>query len=257
MNHSTLWRIARRSRTSALITAAGVLIVVLALLYAGAMLARLQTDVAAFESRIEALNGEVEQLTAKNRQQLEHIAVAEKEAALAKKEAAAKEQEMADFRRVALASFGHKKSGSADAETLQKSMAARQMADRISQTGAERRAQIRLRYYPADFERYLDGQVVLAKLADYGFQIEKAGPRIASVPMNAMWIGESIHADDVRLILLTLMAAGADMKAVRHFRQPGGARKQLIEVGTDSSLARAPAFSPEQVMALAKFKRQR
>jgi hypothetical protein len=256
MNHTRLWRIAHGSSRSALIVAAGVFFVVLALLYASAKLVQFRKDISTHESVVAGLNSEIRQLAARNDEQLERLRQAETQVATAKEDVAARDKEIADFRRVTLAGLGHKKSGAADSAALERSLAARDLADRIAQTGGERRAQVRLRYYPADFERHLNETVVLAKLGAYGFRIEKAGARIASVPVNAVWIGEDVHPDDARLVVLTLVSAGVDVKAVRHFREPRGPKKKLIEIGTDSSLARAPGLSTTQIMALAKFKRQ-
>jgi hypothetical protein len=112
-----------------------------------------------------------------------------------------------------------------------------------------------VRYYPKDVERDLNDGVVLPKLRSYGFQLEHAEPRYPSTPTNSVWFGSDVQLNDVRLVALTLVAAGVELKAVREFREPTGQKKRMIEIGADAALVTGPAVTASAIMEAAGFSR--
>ena len=251
MIQTKIAQIAQRSRASAVISAVGIFVVALALAYAGVHLFELQSEISGFHSDREKLEAEIRSLENRNKEQSGQTAATGKELAETK-------SEIARLTTLALGGLGFKHPEKGNAATLERSLAARDLAAKLAAGGAKRRAQIKLRYYPSDFERYLNGDLVLSQLKRYGFQIEEAGARVAAIPVNAVWCGSGVLADDARLVALVLTTAGVDIKAVRPFREPADPKKaHAIEIGSDASFARGPTLSAQDIMASADFLPQR
>src|SRR5688500_5000123 len=101
MAHTKIWQIAHQSRRTALLTAVGILLVLLALSYASARLVNLQSDIEISRGKITGLEGEVERLEARNAEALKRNAATQKELAL-------KVEEIASLKMLVLANLGHK-----------------------------------------------------------------------------------------------------------------------------------------------------
>lgn len=227
-------QIAKGSRLASVITAGGVLLVLATIGYASTRLERLRREAGILEGRKAMLVAENKALEA---------------------DIAVKRAQLTELTPLALTGLGHKDPSTAEATTLAESLDARKTAERLAASGAERRSMIVLRYYPKDFERDINEGVVLPQLAAYGFILEEGASRLAAVPTNAVWCGAEVHPDDVRLVALTLMAAGVELMAVQQFRNPTGPKRRTIEVGANATLAGARTLSVRDIVTAATFQR--
>jgi len=60
----------------------------------------------------------------------------------------------------------------------------------------------------------------------------------------------------VKLIALTLMTAGVEIKAVRQFRDASGPKRRSIEIGGDASLVNASPLTLAAISDAVDFHRQ-
>jgi hypothetical protein len=234
MNPTELSELARRSHSSAALSAGGAFLVVAALAFAGANLSRLRNETDALQERRLDLTNEIANLET---------------------ELDRKRSEVKQLAPLALAGLGHKSPETSTPEVLSLSLDATAHAKRLAKSGVDRRARVTVRYYPKDFERDLNEGVVLPKLRGYGFRLEKGRPRVPGVPTNAVWTGAAVDPNDVRLVVFTLQAAGLQIKAVRRFRDADGAKRQTIEIGSDASMTKQAPLRVEEVMAASDFAR--
>ena len=157
----------------------------------------------------------------------------------------------------ALSGLGHREVTQQVAEAgLSGSVRAAQRAEALSRDGAARRANVAVRYYPRDFERELNAAVVLPRLSSFGFRLDRrAQAKLSDVPTNAIWCGRNVAPEDVKIVALTLVAAGLEIKAIREFRDPTGPKRGAIEIGGDRSFVNAASLSYEQIAEATDFRR--
>ncbi|MBI2839429.1 MAG: hypothetical protein HYX75_14030 [Acidobacteria bacterium] len=228
-------KVARGSRIAALVTAGGAIIIVLSLVYATDRIETLSTETQELLARRDNLSSQVQSLDGK----------------LAQKRA-----EIERLRPLALAGLGHEDPANADPAVLAQGLDARVMAQRLALEGLERRRSVVVRYYPKEFERDVNEAIVLPALSDHGFRLERGVSRVQEVPTNAVWCGRQVHPDDVRLVALTLVAAGLEIKAIREFSDPTGPKKHVIEIGADASLSSATGLTIEEIRDAEGFQRR-
>jgi hypothetical protein len=259
MIRTKIAQIANRSNSSALISAAGALIVLLALIYSTVHLFRLQSQIQGFESENERLKAEASVLETRNKELLGKNAAAAKdfaekvaqESAGKEKQLAEKNEQVSRVMTLAFAGLGYKNPAKGNSALLERSLAAKSLAESLARTNRVRRSGLVFRYYPSDFERYLNGELLLTRFKAYGFRLEPVSSRAASASPNAIWCGVSVHSDDVRLVALTLISAGLEIRAIHPFRKTSDHNEHAIETGVDLSRARTPALTADEIMASA------
>jgi len=104
-------------------------------------------------------------------------------------------------------------------------------------------------YYPKD----VDGPAVIKALREGGFQVETrtSNPGNSARATNAIWVGDSVSVEQAKFVALTLVRAGVNIVAIRRgFDNNPGAKKYLIEVGTDAALDGKTPLTVEQISAL-------
>lgn len=105
------------------------------------------------------------------------------------------------------------------------------------------RPAVRVEYFPKD----VDGARVIKALEDAGLEVvRKSSSR--PEPSNAIWAGDQVPIDDVKVVALALMRAGVDVVSIRRFREGSGPKAQLIQIGVDAALAGRPTLTPQSVM---------
>lgn len=75
---------------------------------------------------------------------------------------------------------------------------------------------------------------------------------------NAIWFGNDVPISDVKLVALTLVRAGVDLKTIRPFRNshPVADRNLLIQVGTDEEFAGKPSMTIGEITSAKEFTRR-
>lgn len=112
------------------------------------------------------------------------------------------------------------------------------------------RGAVTVQYFPKD----VDGPVVEGALADLGFRVVRGRSLVEHAPTNAIWFGSKIRIEDVKLVALTLIRAGVEIKIIRPFRDQGR-KRELIQVGADSVYLSAPVISVTDIAEAAEFVR--
>ena len=74
--------------------------------------------------------------------------------------------------------------------------------------------------------------MVSAALAELNARVE-IKVALRPEPTNSIWVGDAVAVDEAKAIALTLVRAGAGIKAVRRFRSAGGAKSRLVQIGAD------------------------
>jgi hypothetical protein len=105
-----------------------------------------------------------------------------------------------------------------------------------------------VQYYPKDF----DGEVVRQALSAGGFKF-KAGKSKNSLATNAMWVGDSVSVDNIKFVALTLIRAGVQLRSIRRFKDGGGEKSNLIEVGADPATTEEPVVTVERIQGLTQL----
>lgn len=104
-------------------------------------------------------------------------------------------------------------------------------------------------YFPKD----VDATVVEGALRALGFTLRRGPTQVPDVPTNAVWFGEQVPLEAAKLAALTLMRAGVQIKAIRRFRDGGGAKARLIQIGADRAIVSWPVLTPDQVTNATSF----
>jgi hypothetical protein len=109
-------------------------------------------------------------------------------------------------------------------------------------------AQVTILYFP----KQVDGPVVVNALREGGFNVRTGNGIDANkdLPTNAIWVGDSVSSNDAKFVALTLVRAGVGIKSVRHFRDGGGPKANLIEVGTDQGVLNSPPLTVQEIQNL-------
>ena len=104
------------------------------------------------------------------------------------------------------------------------------------------------------FPKNVEGDVVVKALRDSGFEVNMKRPQ-NDEPTNAIWAGDRVSVDDVKLVALTLIRAGVQLKSIRRFRESGGPKANLVQVGADPARNDFPTLSVNDVHSLASIAR--
>lgn len=137
-------------------------------------------------------------------------------------------------------------------ETIEQSLEANQLRTLIStSTDPDSRQKITVQYFPKDVDR----QIVERSLRELGFELTSGQPNLKNVPTNAIWFGSEVPIDDVKLVAYTLIRAGVDIKIIRPFRNPGGSKARLIQVGSDAQYQSSSPLSVNEIQQAENFTR--
>ena len=105
--------------------------------------------------------------------------------------------------------------------------------------GRDRRRAVTVEYYPKD----VDQNKVESALTELGFTLSTPPAIVRNIPTNSIWYGAPVNVEDVKLVALTLIRAGVQIRAIqclvnkRHLA--------LIQVGADSSVVNDLALTVE------------
>ncbi len=134
-------------------------------------------------------------------------------------------------------------------ENIQQSLAADTARTQIARsTSSESRQQITVRYYPKD----VDGDIVKSALLELDFKFTEGQPGIPDVGTNAIFFGDKVPIEDVKLVALTLIRAGVEIKYIRPFKNSTG-RSLLIQVGAGTAYVSRQPLSVEAITDAESF----
>jgi len=108
------------------------------------------------------------------------------------------------------------------------------------------RGAITIQYFPKDVDQKKVGEVLRA----LGFRLESRSPQVTDLPTNAIWFGENVELEEVKLVALTLMRAGIQIRAIERFKEPSGRKASLIQVGASRFVADDSVFTVEKLRTL-------
>ncbi|MFZ0406755.1 MAG: hypothetical protein WAM11_01400, partial [Cyanobium sp.] len=102
------------------------------------------------------------------------------------------------------------------------------------------RQRITVQYFP----KGVDLIVIRNTLSSLGFTFMEGASQQRGAT-NAIWLGNDVPISDVKLVALTLVRAGVDLKTIRPFRKrhPVADGNLLIQVGTDEEFAGKPSLT--------------
>ena len=112
------------------------------------------------------------------------------------------------------------------------------------------RQRITVQYFPKN----VDPDVIVNTLSALGFTFMTGVPQQQGAT-NAIWFGTDVPLSDIKLVALTLVRAGVDLKTIKPFRKshPVNDRNLLIQVGTDGDYSGSPSLSINQIMNASGF----
>jgi hypothetical protein len=114
------------------------------------------------------------------------------------------------------------------------------------------RQRITVQYFPKN----VDPIVIKNTLSSLGFSFTEGIPQQRGAT-NAIWFGKDVPISDVKLVALTLVRAGVNLKTIRPFRKnhPALDRNLLIQVGTDEEYNGMPSMSIAEITKATAFTR--
>jgi len=141
-----------------------------------------------------------------------------------------------------------------DQKAVHQSLSANQDLQRAATLGGQsRRKAVTVEYFPKN----VDQNKVEAALIELGFQLRKATTIVPNLPSNAIWFGTPVDIEDVKLVALTLIRAGVEIKAIRPIQDHLTSKKDapIIQVGADVSIVARPPMTVEAIRAAKQFPR--
>lgn len=122
---------------------------------------------------------------------------------------------------------------------------AEQVGDGTDQTA--RRSKLTIAQYEKELERQVNLPVVVRTLEKYGFRVKNKTSKLQGHKTNALWFGEDVTSDDARLVALTLMGAGVELKWISRFKDWDGDYATRIHIG---SFPKVTEFEPLTTQAV-------
>ena len=139
--------------------------------------------------------------------------------------------------RVATAAAG----GSSIDQSLKANQAIQQAAARAP---AASRGNVVVQYFPKN----VDGNRVEAALTELGFRLDRRSALVPALPTNSIWYGTPVALEDVKLVALTLIRAGVQIRAIRPFPDYSPRKDaSLIQVGADVAVADRPPLTVDAI----------
>lgn len=112
---------------------------------------------------------------------------------------------------------------------------------------------VTIRYY----SKGPNGDAILQDLRDGGLQernlslqVYKGNSELASLPTNAMWVGDSVTLEQAKFVALTLSRAGIGVVEIRRFRVSTKENANLIEIGADAALVGKTPKTVDQITSI-------
>lgn len=93
---------------------------------------------------------------------------------------------------------------------------------------------------------------VKSALLGLDFKFTEGEPGIPDVGTNAIFFGDKVPIEDVKLVALTLIRAGVEIKYIRPFKNSTG-RSLLIQVGAGTAYVSKPPLSVEAITDAKNF----
>jgi len=106
------------------------------------------------------------------------------------------------------------------------------------------------------FPRSAEGQRVVRALGELDFQIVSGEPNplFRNIPTNAIWFGEPVPLDDVKLVAYALIRGGIQIKGIKRLKQCSPSRTKLvILVGGSPRVASRKALTLDEVRQARDF----
>jgi hypothetical protein len=100
------------------------------------------------------------------------------------------------------------------------------------------------------FPKKVDGPQVIANLKNLGYAVTVGQPVLPNDTTNALWAGDGVAVEDVKVIALTLMRAGVAFQSVKRFCQPSLIHLHTVELGTNSSAQHRQIITPKEMHTL-------
>ncbi|MBC6481788.1 MAG: hypothetical protein GDA56_32530 [Hormoscilla sp. GM7CHS1pb] len=121
----------------------------------------------------------------------------------------------------------------------------------IKSTDNSSRENITVQYFPKNVDR----RIVEDALRELNFNYI-TGESELSISTNAIWFGNDVPIEDVKLVAYTLIRAGVEIKAIRPFPSTSSNRDRLIiQVGSDAEYQSREPLSVDEIQAADKFTR--
>jgi cell division protein FtsB len=138
------------------------------------------------------------------------------------------------------------------ADILEGARAANQAAQLAARADEyARRQQITITHYEKSLAREVDLDVVVRSLKKFGFKVQSKESRLQDLATNAIWFGKDVTDDDVRLVALTLMGAGVEIRWISRFSNWEGPKRSTIEIGSWVRVVELTPWSTQAVTDVA------
>ena len=225
--------LARSSRYAGLVSALGLLLLLGSIAYSYVQLGNVTKQVDAKRADLTRLEKELQIV----------------EAELSKKQEALKKITPA-----ALAGLGNKNPNApVDPSVVSEAVDAKRAAESLADPAHRpRRSMITLQYYEKKLDDEVNMRVVLAALTDAGFTLQHKPPQIADTPTNSIFYGPDVQVTDIKLVALTLMAAGIKIRTIEPLL-PHVSRPRLIQIGANRATRNDPPLTAKQVIDAVSF----
>lgn len=133
-----------------------------------------------------------------------------------------------------------------DTKIVEQSLQANIELKQFTSTTITGRRNITIQYFPKD----VDQRKVDDALQNLGFKLNQKQAVIADISTNAIWFGEKVELDDVKLVAYMLTRAGVQIRSIEFFRAPTGRKASLIQVGASRFVVNDPIFTVDKIRAL-------
>jgi len=115
-----------------------------------------------------------------------------------------------------------------------------------------RRSQLTITQYAKSLEREVNLAVVVRSLEKFGFRIESKTSKLP-IKTNAIWFGADVENDDVRLVALTLMGAGVEIRWISRFNDSEGRKRAKIEIGSWTKVTELEPWTTRDVVKITEL----
>jgi predicted RecA/RadA family phage recombinase len=149
-----------------------------------------------------------------------------------------------------LRSFGYSSLDASD-EQIKESIEANRDREKLLAEASIKHRNITVQYFP----KAVDGQIVSNRLKQAGFNVLVMARPVNDLPTNAIWAGDAVTVEDVKLVALTLIRAGVQLRAIKRSR-PRRQLETVIQVGTEPALSDAKVLKVNDIMSLKEIHRR-
>jgi hypothetical protein len=146
--------------------------------------------------------------------------------------------------------FSSQKAETATTASVSRSIVANRAYQGLLSARTGGHSETHVEYFPKD----VDGEKVIAAMKEAGLNVVEKRP-VREEATNAVWVGDDVPVDDAKLVGLALLRAGVDVVAIRRFRDGGGIKSKLIQVGSDAAMVGSKPLTAADVSVLALLPR--